>query len=356
MKNKNYNILMTIPHTKGGGIVSFCNALTPFFPNVDFIKRGVKDGVKSRIKIIIDLLEDYVNFIKILFKKKYDIIFVNASLSKIGCIRDGIQIFIAKVLRKKVLLYIHGFEEEQLEKKWLCKGFLLADVIVVLAEEFREKIKKYGFKRQIYVSFNPVDKNIVDAVSKSDIEKRINKRITNILFIARIEMDKGIIITLKIFKLLKRKYSWLKLYVAGIGSALNEAKDFVKNNSIDDVYFLGLVAGKEKINLFVNSDILLFPTFHKEGLPINVLESMVVGMPVITRAIGGIKDFFQDNEIGYLVESLEPEDFIIKIENLMNSQNYARISNNSYYFGQTHFHPKIVASNLEKIIDLVVNH
>jgi glycosyltransferase involved in cell wall biosynthesis len=43
-------------------------------------------------------------------------------------------------------------------------------------------------------------------------------------------------------------------------------------------------------------DIFFFP-FYGEGMPISVLEAMAFSMPVITRNVGGIKDFFINGEM-----------------------------------------------------------
>lgn len=49
-------------------------------------------------------------------------------------------------------------------------------------------------------------------------------------------------------------------------------------------------------------DIFFFP-FYGEGMPISVLEAMAFSMPVITRNVGGIKDFFINGEMGFCTDS-----------------------------------------------------
>ena len=38
-------------------------------------------------------------------------------------------------------------------------------------------------------------------------------------------------------------------------------------------------------------------------MPISVLEAMAYGLPVITRPVGGIRDFFEDGKMGFLTEA-----------------------------------------------------
>jgi len=52
---------------------------------------------------------------------------INTSLSKECLIRDGVLVFIAKMFKKKVLLFIHGFDEKALKYKMLLKlGYFMS--------------------------------------------------------------------------------------------------------------------------------------------------------------------------------------------------------------------------------------
>lgn len=44
-------------------------------------------------------------------------------------------------------------------------------------------------------------------------------------------------------------------------------------------------------------------------MPNAVLEAMAFGLPVLTRPVGGLKDFFEDNRMGFITESKNPTIF-----------------------------------------------
>jgi len=50
------------------------------------------------------------------------------------------------------------------------------------------------------------------------------------------------------------------------------------------------------------SDIFVFPTFHREGLPYALLEAMAAGAVPITTRVGAIPDVMQDGGDGLLMK------------------------------------------------------
>ncbi len=47
------------------------------------------------------------------------------------------------------------------------------------------------------------------------------------------------------------------------------------------------------------------------------MEAMAFGLPVITRPVGGLNDFFEDGKMGFIVETLEPRAFADALEKLI---------------------------------------
>ena len=349
-------ILFTKPYKTKGGVSSFCEAIIPalYMHDVTVFKRGVKENRSNIIFILFEQIINYMSFLFLMVFNKYDIVFINSSLGKTTCIRDGIHITLSKIFNNKVLLFIHGFEERYLNNKHLTKSFFLSDRIIVLAKEFKVQLKNAGYTKKIDVLNNPVDKELITSTSQNDLELRKKKRPENILFISRIEEQKGIMIALQIFEKLYQSNPNMTFYIAGDGSKLNDAKLYTKIKKINNVKFLGFVTGKEKTELFKKCDVLLFPTYN-EGLPINILEAMAAGLSIITRPVGGIKDFFENEKMGYAIESLDADMFVEKIEELINSDNYFNICEYNYNYARKNFSSKIIANNLIDIMKEVIN-
>jgi glycosyltransferase involved in cell wall biosynthesis len=54
--------------------------------------------------------------------------------------------------------------------------------------------------------------------------------------------------------------------------------------------------------VFERLDITVLPSLYKEGLPNVLLESMAMGVPVVSSDIGGVSEIVIDGETGYMVE------------------------------------------------------
>lgn len=335
-----------IPH---GGVANHYIGLKHYWSeNVLYNPIG-KKGNKSGFGIFM-LPKNIISFIKKIRKFNPDIIILNPSLFKSAIIRDMIFLRIAKLMNKKVVVFFHGFNKDTQKKinlKKLSNLLNQCECIFVLANEFANIIKSWGVNVPIYLTTTKVDNELL---SDFNISSR-NGNVKNILFLARITKEKGIFIALDTFKLLLNKYPDLLFRVVGNGPALEDAKKYCIEKDIRNVTFTGALSGKNLIQEYRNADLYLFPTYHAEGMPTSVLEAMAFGLPIISRPIGGLCDFFKNEEMGYLIENLEPSDFALAIEKLiLNKEKTKCISLSNHKFAINNFLASTVAKNIENVL------
>lgn len=212
-----------------------------------------------------------------------------------------------------------------------------------MASRFRDKLKTWGITKPIKLTTTKVDDELIEGFN---IESK--ERDKTLLFLARIEQEKGIFITLQTFKRIKQMYSDATLLIAGDGSALTGAKEFVEEKDILDVKFKGYIRGDELKNVFKRSDIYILPTYG-EGMPTSVLEAMAFGLAVVTRPVGGMVDFFENGKMGYVVDSMMPSDFTEKVIEILNDKEKIKeISRYNHQFAMEHFLASKVAVRLEE--------
>ena len=129
--------------------------------------------------------------------------------------------------------------------------------------------------------------------------------------------------------------------------------EFVKLNKIKNVDFLGNVTGDDLIQAFTSADVYVLPS-HSEGMPTTVLEAMAFGLPIVSRPVGGLKDFFQENIMGYLIEGLEPKDYAVKLESLLNDKETCKlIGEYNHEYAKSKFMASNVALDMEAIFKKV---
>ncbi len=73
--------------------------------------------------------------------------------------------------------------------------------------------------------------------------------------------------------------------------------------------------------IFERLDLTVLPSLNKEGLPNVLLESMSMGVPVVSSNIGGVSEIVIDGETGYMVEPGNKSALADAIKNVWANQN-----------------------------------
>jgi glycosyltransferase involved in cell wall biosynthesis len=348
-------ILINVPSLKfTAGVANFYKGLYNFW------NETVRYNVVGRRKTIpisglILLPWDIIKFSFLLLFFKPDIVMLNPSLGKNAVPRDAVFFRVALILKKRVVVLFHGWDihySVKLNKKKFVNLFNRASCLLVLASAFRKNLEEWGITIPVYIATTEVDDRLL---SGFDIQER-NGKIESLLFLARIEKEKGIYIAIVAFQLLKRKYPYLTMRVVGSGLALKEAKNLIEKEHITDIIFTGNLNGSDLKNQFIESDIYILPSYT-EGMPTSVLEAMAFGLPVITRPVGGLVDFFENGKMGTMIESLDPIDFANSIERYINNPDLTKaVSLYNHTYAKEHFMASKVAEHLENICKGFANY
>lgn len=346
-------ILIVTPDIKMlGGVANHYLGLKQYWKQeVNYIYYGKR--LDLSLPAFILLLPDLFNFLIKLISKRPDVVIINPSLRKYQLFRDGLYLIIAKIFKIKVITFFHGWDF-QIASQILNRPKLFrmiygkSDLMYVLCQQFKDQLLEIGVTSLIHLTTTKVDDKLI---SEFDInQKSYNK---SILFLARIEENKGILIALEAFKLVQKNYPEAIFKVAGNGSALKKAIELVEIENIKNVEFLGSISGKKLIETFKESSIYILPT-HGEGMPTSVLEAMAFGLPIVTRPVGGLNDFFEEGKMGNLVESLVPVDYASAITALIKQEKKSReIGMFNHKYALDNFLASTVARKIEADIDFL---
>lgn len=247
----------------------------------------------------------YIGFSKAV--ETADIVHINFSL---GASLPRKMAFAKKTKQngKKLILHSHSSELENvindarpIVRKQIIPFLSMADAIIVLTEYWRDILSSLGIeKTRIHVVPNGVE----ISMDKQDGARRdsMDNRVPNVLFLGRLERDKGIEDLLDAVSLMQLNNTQIKLILAGSGDS--EYVDYLKSKVEDlllDVDFLGWVDGKEKTRALIDADVFVLPS-HREVLPISLLEAMASGLASVATRVGAVPEVIEDGVNGLLCD------------------------------------------------------
>ena len=251
----------------------------------DILGGGVKvAGLKRYRSKIVSYLLLYLVALKYIIKADFVYIFYPTSYRYIP--------FFCSLFRTKYGLYVRG--DEGVDTKLAKRLYRKAHVVFTVAQLFTDLVnsaskKNNGYTIRPMISYT--DKDVVKGRSYCPKDKY------EILFLCRIQKEKGVLELLDAIKELKDSdVRNLHLSIVGGGPYLEETKNIVKEYLLTDMVSVeGPVDDEErKKKYFVESDIYILPTYYREGFPRTLYEAMVFGTPVITTFVSGIPSLMVD--------------------------------------------------------------
>lgn len=246
--------------------------------------------------------------------------------------------FFCSLLGKKYGLYIRGDNgiEDKVSKNIYAKAF----VVLTVSKMFSDMVNKVT-KSEISETIRPMlsydDRDIFIGREYKSKEKY------ELLFLCRIEKQKGLLELMKALKHMKQSGSrCFHLTVAGDGEYLDEARIECKNMGLEnDITFLGAIYdNKHKACLFKSADLYMLPTYYNEGFPRTLYEAMIFGTPIITTLVAGIPALMVDR---VNCRALIPQ----SVESIIDALNYAMF--NYEDMGR-------MAKNATELVAKVVDH
>ena len=280
-----------------------------------------KGGPQPALTTARRLLSNYCSFVWKVIRGGYQTVVVNPSLDQGKSFhRDLVYVILSKLLRRRTIVFFRGWLDsyEEKIKKSSFKRFLVrisyarADHFIVLGNLFKQKLIGLGVPAQ--KSFT-IETTVADSsfLNEFDLQKKLEsfKDKLNLLFLARVEKEKGLYIAIDAYKNFVEKYPEREssFLIAGDGLDLSAVKAYVAKQNIPNVVFLGNVKAERKKQVLMDAHIMILPSLDGEGLPNSILEGMLYGMPVLSRVTGGIPDVICQGQNGYITDSLQPATF-----------------------------------------------
>jgi len=135
------------------------------------------------------------------------------------------------------------------------------------------------------------------------VERADNKKIIG--FCGRIVEEKGIDVLIKAFPIIQRKSKDTWLYIGGDyenvagGSIYPALKDYIKENKIENIKFLGMIPEEEMEEFYSSLDCFVLPSINSlEAFGMVQVEAMMCKVPVVSSDLYGVRTVVQKTGMG----------------------------------------------------------
>lgn len=299
--------------------------------NVPFVRSPFSKGHVQAYKILKEVID----------REAYSLIHCHTPMASIVTRLAAKE---ARSLGTKVLYTAHGFHFFKGAPliNWLTyypvelftSGY--ADAIITINSEDYLRISKKGSKKTNYflIPGIGVDKGKFFPV---DDQKSLQIRTTNkfnsndfiAVYAAEFIARKNHQFIIEAISRHTKEFPKLKILFCGRGVLKEKMEALVKDKKLEStVYFLGF---REDVNeLFKMADIGISSS-KQEGLPLNLIEEMMCGLPIVATVDRGHKEIVQPGENGYLFEQNNEQEFIAQLKKLYeNPQLVARMGKKAF--------------------------
>lgn len=243
-------------------------------------------------------------------------------------------------------------------EKLLCR---LTDCTFTMNKEDFEACRKFRFPcKEIYnVDGVGVDLSVfakATAEEKSALRKRYQYGEEDFLLIYPAEFTerKNQSLLIQAMAELKDKYENVKLLLLGRGVKEEAYRQLAKELNVgNEVHFLGY---RDDVNQLLKMSDVLFASSINEGLPINMIEALATGLPVVATNTRGQNDLVTDGYNGYLFDLNRPDVACDKICGLIEDKDAYEVMSNNAVESSQKYDIRAVAPQYDKVFGIDENN
>jgi glycosyltransferase involved in cell wall biosynthesis len=255
-----------------------------------------------------------------LVRDRSSIVHVNTSLEPKSYWRDLAYLAVAKILRRKIIYQVHGgalpqdfFASSRMLTALLRRVLSCPDVVVLLSTREMAAYRHFVPRVRLELIANAIEVHDADIsatryAAHSPLE---------VVYVGRLADDKGVFEIIEAARVLRDRGIEMRFKFAGTGPAEGALRAAIDAADLGGrITLLGVVFGAAKQQLWQRADVFAFPTYHREGLPYALLESMAAGAVPIISPVGAIPDVMQHEVHGLFVPPRNPSALADALERL----------------------------------------
>jgi glycosyltransferase involved in cell wall biosynthesis len=182
-----------------------------------------------------------------------------------------------------------------------------AKLILAVSEYHKSIIQSFGIKGDlIKIAPNTIEVEYDEELVKNLSDKYHLSNSYNLLYVGRLEPEKGIEFLINGFEYMKKNHvidKDIKLLIVGTGLLKKIVAE--KSNKNDDIIYVGYIPHEEIGNYYALADVVVIPTIVPEGHPIVAEEAMSLEKPIIGLDMGGLHDIFEKYQKSIKIDNVD---------------------------------------------------
>ncbi|MCE1166344.1 MAG: glycosyltransferase [Bacteroidetes bacterium] len=194
--------------------------------------------------------------------------------------------------RMSLLKYLHEY----------VKQFFVEYQVAISDNDKKRLIDFFSYsEKKINVIYNGINATDFAGFSEAyELNQRRNDGVFRFLNIGRFTYQKGQDILIRAAALLRKETDNFRLTLIGQGEDRSNLENLIRENGLSD--FVCIEGYKTDIfDHIVKYDGLVMSSRY-EGVPYVVLESMAIGLPVVSTKVGGIDNVIKNGQGGIIVD------------------------------------------------------
>jgi teichuronic acid biosynthesis glycosyltransferase TuaC len=239
--------------------------------------------------------------------RRYDVILATWAYPD-GCA----SVLFANALGKPSVVKVHGSDVNVVAKTAVARGVMRAvlpraDAMVTVSRALGHELEQVGVPgEKIHLVANGVDTQLFAPRDRDTARRELGvpKGRPLIVFVGRLEPQKGLGDLLEAFAMVRKKRPDAILALIGDGVLAGEVR--AKRDAWGDALLApGARPLAEVARWMTACDVFTLPSWN-EGTPNVVLEALASGRPAVGSRVGGIPDVLADPRSGLLVPAKDP--------------------------------------------------
>lgn len=228
--------------------------------------------------------------------RKYDVLHIHGCSDR-GMLPILYGVIAGKIWRKRIIITYHGGGAEEyfakcgtFARRWLCR----ADKVIVLN----------GYLEKVFKEYNIPCVVIPNIILLPEIKRthEWNTKAPRFISVRHLRELYNIPCILRAFQQVQQQIPDASLTILGSGPLLEELQQYVRENDLKHVTFVGQVPNQEMNKYLADHDIFLSAP-RVDNMPVSVLEAMNAGVLVISSKVGGVPYMIEHQKTGLLFDS-----------------------------------------------------